>query len=162
MKCDGYMLSTCSKKLVNSSTKESIVDMKSRLVVFGLMMVAVIAACEKQLLPGNPEEESLQLQALYKEIDSLAGLYPCDDVEEWQFTAIGDKPCGGPTGYIAYSSRLDIAGFFDKVETYTNLQREYNMKWNVVSDCMYVTSPNHIVCEDGKPKLVWDDQLNEE
>lgn len=162
MNCNGHTVSTCSKKTLNSSTKESTVDMKSGLVIFGLIIVAVIAACEKQLIPGNPEGESLQLQALYREIDSIAGLYVCDDVEEWQFTAIGDKPCGGPTGYIAFSSRLDTASFLNKVETYTNLQREYNLKWDVVSDCMYVTSPSRIICEDGKPKLVWDSQVNEE
>lgn len=136
--------------------------MKSGLVVFGLMMVIAIAACEKQLMPGNPEEESLQLQALYKEIDSLADLYLCADVEEWQFIAIGDKPCGGPAGYIAYSSQLNTADFLNKVETYTNLQREYNIKWDVISDCTYITPPSYVICEAGKAKLIWDDPLDVE
>lgn len=132
--------------------------MKRTLVFLGLIMV--IAACEKQVIQGTPEAESLQLQALYKEIDSLAGLYTCTDVAEWQFTAVGDKACGGPIVYIAYSTRLDTVDFLDKVKTYTNLQRMYNKKWNVVSDCMYITPPSYILCKDGKPTLIWDDQLN--
>ncbi|GGG77381.1 hypothetical protein GCM10007415_06630 [Parapedobacter pyrenivorans] len=119
----------------------------------------IMFACEKQSIVGNAEAESLLLEKLYQEIDSLAALHACEDRGEWRFTAIGEKACGGPAGYIAYAAESDTAAFLNKVATYTTFQRTYNKKWNVVSDCMFVVAPNRVVCEDGKPKLVWDDQL---
>ncbi len=126
------------------------------LMAGSLITLAVAVACEKQSLMGSPEAESLLLERLYDEIDSLAASYPCHDVEEWRFTAVGEKACGGPAGYIAYSTAMDTAGFLNKVEIYTQLQRAYNIKWDVVSDCMFLTPPSHIICEENKAKLVWD------
>ncbi len=131
--------------------------MKNGLVVYVLVVVMAMVGCEKQAIHGSPEEEGLHLQALYREIDSLANLYPCDNPSEWAFVPIGDKPCGGPAGYIAYSTQLNTADFLNKAELYTNLQREYNIKWDVISDCMYVTPPSYVVCENGKAKLIWED-----
>lgn len=123
-------------------------------VFFVVLVVAM--ACEKQSMIGSPEAESLLLERLHHEIDSLASSYPCDDAAEWRFTAVGEKPCGGPAGYVAYSTELDTAVFLHKVEIYTQRQRSYNAKWNVVSDCLFLTPPSRVVCQDRKAKLVWD------
>lgn len=128
--------------------------------VFTALIAAV--ACEKQSMIGSPEAESLLLERLYDEIDSLASSYPCHDGSKWRFTAIGEKPCGGPAGYIAYSAEMDTAGFLNKVEIYTERQHTYNVKWNAVSDCMFLTPPSHIVCDEGKAKLVWDAEATTE
>ena len=126
--------------------------------LWGVGAALMLFACEKQEVMDRPEAESLRLEKLYHEIDSLAALYPCENSAEWHFTAIGAKPCGGPTGYIAYSERIDTVGFLDKVALYTELQQLYNEKWDVVSDCMVLLAPSRVVCEGGKAKLVWDDQ----
>ncbi len=120
--------------------------------IFTVLVAAV--ACEKQSMIGSPEAESLLLERLHNEIDSLASSYPCHDAAEWRFTAIGEKPCGGPAGYVAYSTEMDTAGFLNKVEIYTERQRVYNAKWNVVSDCAVLAPPSRIICDDGKAKLV--------
>ncbi|RQP17917.1 MAG: hypothetical protein EAS52_07205 [Parapedobacter sp.] len=125
-------------------------------------VLIVVMACEKQSMIGSPEAESLLLERLHDEIDSLAAAYPCDDVTNWRFTPIGEKPCGGPAGYIAYSAEMDTAGFLNKVELYTERQRAYNIKWNAVSDCMFLTPPSRIVCEEGKAKLVRDTEATAE
>ncbi|PPL00632.1 hypothetical protein SAMN05444682_108222 [Parapedobacter indicus] len=120
------------------------------------MVLVAAVACEKQSMMGSPEAESLLLDRLHDEIDSLASAYPCHDAAEWRFTAVGEKPCGGPASYVAYYAKMDTANFLNKVEIYTERQRAYNIKWNVVSDCLFLTPPSHIVCEDGKAKLVRD------
>jgi hypothetical protein len=43
---------------------------------------------------------------------------------------IGSKACGGPTGFIAYSLKLNTTDFLDKVEKYTNSQKRFNNKWD--------------------------------
>ena len=133
--------------------------MKKELVfLLGIAAALTMFACEKQSIVGSPEAESLLLEKLYHEIDSLATLHPCTDSDEWRFTAVGEKACGGPAGYIAYSTQSDTAALLNKVANYTSFQRTYNEKWNVVSDCMFLAAPNGVACEDGEPKLIWDNK----
>jgi|SRR5690554_797967 len=125
-----------------------------------LLLAMALGACEnEQLLVGDREHDNQHLERLWREIDSLSGLYPCEEASEWRFTAIGAKACGGPTGYVAYAVHLDEEDFLEKVERYTRLQDAYNRKWNVISDCMFLTPPDRVVCEDGKPKLLWDNRV---
>lgn len=131
---------------------------KTRLFLMGIGAALILFGCEKQLIVGSAEAESLLLEKLYHELDSLATLTPCEHNEKWRFTAVGEKACGGPAGYLAYSTDSDTTTFLAKVATYTNFQSAYNQKWNVVSDCMFVVAPSRVACENGKPKLVWDEE----
>lgn len=128
------------------------------------MLMIGMGACEKkeQFLTGTKEGDEEELKELLRKIDSLSGLYPCEDASGWRFTAIGAKACGGPTGYVPYSKKLDTANFLKMVDTYTALQDAFNREYGIVSDCAYVTAPSHVVCEEGKPKLVWEGQAFEQ
>ena len=131
--------------------------MNTYMAWMGIMLLMLAGACEKkEQLTGTREADEEKLRELRGKIDSLSLMYPCDDAAEWQFTAIGAKACGGPTGYVPYASQLDTAAFLKMVETYTALQDAFNREYGIISDCMYVTPPNQVVCEDGKPKLVWE------
>jgi hypothetical protein len=44
------------------------------------------------------------------------------------FTSIGSKACGGPTGFVAYSLKLNTTEFLDKVKKYTIIKK-FNTKW---------------------------------
>ncbi|WP_262245502.1 hypothetical protein [Parapedobacter soli] len=127
-------------------------------LLLSIMLLIGAGACEKkeQILTGTKEGDEEKLRELREKIDSLSLMYPCSDAAEWRFTAVGKKACGGPTGYVPYSTRLDTAAFLKIVETYTELQDAYNREYGVASDCAYVTPPSEVVCEDGKPKLVWE------
>ncbi len=128
----------------------------ARIGMAGMLLMVIISACEKnELLTGSREGDDKKLEQLRQEIDVLAEQYPCENPDEWRFAPIGHKSCGGPTAYIAYSTKLDTVSFLKKVETYTNVQKAYNEKWQVASFCDYLTPPSHVVCEDGKPTLVW-------
>jgi hypothetical protein len=35
----------------------------------------------------------------------------------------------GPTGFVAYSLKLNTTEFLDKVKKYTNYQKKFNTKW---------------------------------
>lgn len=124
-----------------------------------MLLMILVSACEtNELLTGTREGDDEKLKQLYQEIESISTSQACENADEWLFAAIGSKACGGPTGYVAYSTRLDTDAFLKKVQHYTDVQAAYNKKWNVASDCMYVSPPSHILCEDGKPKLVWGGQ----
>ncbi|MEC3881597.1 hypothetical protein [Parapedobacter sp. 10938] len=124
-----------------------------------IVLLIGAGACEEktQLLTGTRESDEEKLRELREKIDSLSLMYPCGDASEWRFTAIGAKACGGPTGYVPYSIKLDTTAFLKMVGSYTALQDAYNREYGIASDCAYVMPPNQVVCEAGKPKLVWED-----
>jgi hypothetical protein len=96
-------------------------------------------------------EELLSAQA---EIIRLAESLPCTNASEWKFTPMGNKACGGPARYIAYHQSVERE-FLDLVNRFTPLQKTYNEKNNVISDCMLVSPPRTIQCEANKAILVY-------
>lgn len=104
------------------------------------------------------EQESQKLDQMYQEIIalSLVTTEACTNSDDWAFTAIGHKSCGGPTGYIAYSLKIDTAAFLKKVENYTKAQKEFNIKWGIPSTCEMAIPPTGVSCVDGKATLVFD------
>ena len=104
---------------------------------------------------SSRESDNKLLDELHEEILVLSNQVTCTNANEWEITAIGAKACGGPTGYIAYSSQIDKIDFLDKVNRYTSLQDFYNQKWGVVSDCMFLTPPKGIECINGFPEFIY-------
>ncbi len=108
------------------------------------------------LKPDNlilQQDEKRAMSALIKDIDSLIQTQTCSDVADWEFTAIGAKPCGGPSSYIAYPKKL-AAEILPKVAEMTAKQMEFNKKYGLISDCSIVPEPTGITCEEGKAVLV--------
>lgn len=106
-------------------------------------------SCEKN--DTSQEEELANLQELKTEIINLSESVTCEDSNNWSFTAIGHKACGGPTGYIAYANNIDVEYFLSLVSTYTATQKAYNQKWGIVSDCSLPQKPNAVICKDDTP-----------
>lgn len=94
------------------------------------------------------------LELLEKEIVALSESVSCTNSNEWKFTEMGSKACGGPTRYIAYHQSVERK-FLELVDQYTFQQQEYNRRNNVMSDCMLVAAPRSVTCEGGKPILVY-------
>lgn len=118
-------------------------------------LLFILGSC--QLFEADPKEYALsELDELYKKIVSISESKTCSNSSNWKFTAIGSKACGGPTGYIAYSTEIDEKEFLDLVAQYTKLQNEYNVKNEIFSDCMYIVSPSGVICENGKPVFQYD------
>jgi hypothetical protein len=123
------------------------------LITFSLLLFS----CNNDDDKTSKEEENQKIAKMYDDIISfsMAKNTSCTNPEEWSFTAIGSKGCGGPTGYIPYSLKINTSEFLIKVENYNTKQVEYNKKWNIVSDCMVVSPPFGVVCIDGKPTLTY-------
>jgi hypothetical protein len=96
-------------------------------------------------------EELLSAQA---EIIRLAESVSCTNASEWKLTPMGSKACGGPARYIAYHQSVERE-FLDLVARFTLLQKAYNEKNNVISDCLLVGPPRTIQCEANKAILVY-------
>jgi hypothetical protein len=122
-----------------------------RIAIF--LIALFVASCE--LATNEPllvsEEELIIAQA---EIIRLAESVPCTNASEWKFTQMGSKACGGPTRYIAYHQSVERE-LLDLVERFTSLQKAYNEKNDVISDCMLVGPPRTVQCEANKAVLVY-------
>lgn len=104
---------------------------------------------------NSREEATQKLDKMYDEIvtASLAKSEPCTNPQEWSYVATGAKPCGGYATYVVYSKKIDVEKFLDKIEKYTDAQKDYNKKWGPVSDCAILVEPTGIKCSEGKPVL---------
>ena len=104
------------------------------------------------------QADQQQLSLLIKEIDSMVQRETCDGSANFAFTAIGAKPCGGPSSYIAYPKKM-ASEILPKVQKFTEMQSAFNKKYKLMSDCAIVSEPTEIKCEDGKAVLVKDSKV---
>jgi hypothetical protein len=122
-----------------------------RIAIF--LIALLVVSCE--LATTEPilvtSEELLSAQA---EIIRLAESVPCTNASEWKFTPMGSKACGGPARYIAYHQSVERE-LLDLVKRFNSLQKAYNEKNNVISDCMLVGPPRTVQCEANKAILVY-------
>ena len=117
------------------------------------LLAVLLASCE--LATTEPLLVSYEeLITAQEEITKLSQSVPCTNASEWKFTPMGSKACGGPASFIAYHQSVERE-FLDLVERFTRLQKEYNEKNNVLSDCLLVGPPRTIQCEGGKAILVY-------
>jgi hypothetical protein len=72
----------------------------------------------------------------------LTGLYP-----------IGSKACGGPTGFIAYSLKLNT-NFLTKLKN-TQIIKRIQYEMGIISTCDVPPSPTSIKCVNNTAQLVY-------
>ncbi|MFK8059171.1 MAG: hypothetical protein AB8B78_03675 [Polaribacter sp.] len=95
------------------------------------------------------EKDHRKLMDLYDEIYNLAYSVTCTNSSDWLISPFGSKACGGPQGYIPYSKNIDTVAFLNKIKVYSDAEKEYNIKWGVISDCSIIPPPKGIECKNG-------------
>jgi hypothetical protein len=123
--------------------------MKSTVFVFLCLLLFGFSCVESQ------KERNLEdLEITGQEIQALSESVSCTNSAEWRFSAMGSKACGGPMRYIAYHVSVEDK-ILKLISNYTSLQAEYNQKYQIISDCALVSPPRNVICEGGKPFLVY-------
>lgn len=97
----------------------------------------------------NKTKDEQELQQLMVEIKALAETSKCDNAEILSI-AVGEKACGGPKIYVPYTSSINVNEFKNLVTKYTELEKTYNKKWNIASDCALAQPPKSVTCQNGK------------
>jgi len=109
---------------------------------------------------GNSEDiieqevDKVALDKLAKEIKAIAEASICSEEFTCDFIGFGAKACGGNWEYLVYSNSVDVVDFLAKVKTYNALEKKYNIKYEIISDCSLVMPPKALTCENGKCKAV--------
>ncbi|WNH13893.1 hypothetical protein [Thalassobellus suaedae] len=94
------------------------------------------------------EEEKESLNVSKKIIEDLANTSICNETTTCKFIAFGSKPCGGPWSYLTYSTSIDTDRLEGLVNEFNEKQADFNQKWNIASDCSFVTPPLSIECKN--------------
>lgn len=129
--------------------------MKSQIYLLSALLALSLAGCESDTSGLSQEQDQLLLDQKLTEIVNLAESVICEDSSNWTFTGIGGKACGGPTGYLAYSTNINVEEFLLKVEEFNVAEANFNKKWGVISDCMTPAQPIDIECINGKAVLIF-------
>jgi hypothetical protein len=100
-----------------------------------------------------PGSDEAALKALRAEIVTAIGEPRCANLVHCRVLALGARPCGGPSEYLAYSS---ITGNRELLESkayeYGFLQEEVNRKQSAVGTCAALAQPR-AACVDGRCTL---------
>ncbi|GLB51843.1 hypothetical protein NBRC110019_08820 [Neptunitalea chrysea] len=120
-------------------------------LIFSLLFVA----CAEEDYKLTFEEDTIKLQEKFDKIVEFGQSVECTDASEWDYTAVGEKACGGPSAYIAYNTTLNTDQFFALVEDYNSFQNIYNNKWEMVSTCDVPQEPAGVECVDSAPVLIY-------
>ncbi|WP_075349731.1 hypothetical protein [Algoriphagus marinus] len=115
----------------------------------------LVVGCNLSGSDGAGDFSPIALDQLWTDINQLATSQNCTDANDWTFTPVGSKPCGGPMTYIAYSKKIDETKFLELVQSYTELQADYNKRTGAGSDCAIVQRPSGVICENSKAVLVY-------
>lgn len=112
------------------------------------LFVGIFASCEQ--LANEAEVTRAQLDQQLDEINSFIASANCSTGDECRFIAYGSKACGGPQGYLLYSTGIDEEKLKSMVARYTAAEDEYNKANGITSDCSIPNPPSKMGCEDGK------------
>ena len=104
---------------------------------------------------SEQEIEHRALMDLFNTIENLVYSATCSDANNWTFTAYGSKACGGSQGYLPYSKNIDTVAFLQKIDSYTKAEKEFNIKWKIISTCDIPNEPIAVECRQGYPILVY-------
>lgn len=115
-----------------------------------IVILATILSCSNNSDISQREEERLELDNLKEEIELLVSKGTCTENTMCNFIAFGSKPCGGPRSYLVFSTSINVGLLKEKVATYTKNEANFNIKWNIISDCSIVLPPTQLTCVNGK------------
>ena len=118
-------------------------------LIFSLF-VFLISYCDDSGVIALQEAEKVVIDNLKVEIKALADGSVCSEEFSCYSVGVGAKPCGGFWEYIIYSNSIDIPSFLTKIETLNELEKSYNEKHMIQSDCFIAMPPSSIDCVEGK------------
>jgi len=105
-------------------------------------MVFALGACDE--LYRQSERDALDRDK--ENILAFAKTAGCTGNSDCRFSGLGVKPCGGPWGYVIYSTNLDTAQLIRLINDYNVAEQAYNRKWGIAGDCEVPPPPDSVRC----------------
>ena len=92
---------------------------------------------------------SAKLEIKKQEIQTYINSFSCSESVGCNYIAFGSKPCGGPLSYLVFSNSVNLTKLQEMVKNYNEMNKQYNIQTNAISDCMVVLPPTEIKCVNG-------------
>jgi len=118
--------------------------------LFFSILAFLVIYCDDSGNLSLQESEKEVIDNLKVEVKAMAKASICSEEYTCYSVGIGAKPCGGFWEYIIYSNSIDIVPFLNKIESLNELEKAYNEKYTILSDCFMAMPPSSIDCIDGK------------
>ncbi len=123
--------------------------------LFFIFLAFLVIDCSTADDIVGQEVEKNALDELKKEIKALADESGCSEEFTCYSIGFGTKPCGGYWEYLVYSSSIDVVDLLTKIQAYNELEKKYNTKYSIMSDCFLVMPPSKTICENGECKAIY-------
>lgn len=124
-------------------------NMMTRFFFVGMLLLSLFSCEQVPVELTNQEADEARLAEMLTDIELLISDKSCTKDGKCTVMAYGDKACGGPVGYLIYSSgNVNENQLKDLVEEFTALQSLMNDAYGYISDCA-LASPPDVSCLDG-------------
>ena len=124
--------------------------MKNLFSFFMFSIAFLFAQCSSSDNNSNQQNRTItqeMLDAKKAEIMILINNTSCSG--SCNSIAFGSKPCGGPREYLLFSSSINLAQLEELVNEYNEMEHQFNIQTNAISDCAVVLPPNTVECVNG-------------
>ena len=119
----------------------------------GLLLILAAPLVLSGEVTASASSDEQALKAVRGEIVSLIGEPRCANLVHCRVLALGARPCGGPSEYLAYSSLTANRETIEaKAYEYSFLEEEVNRSKGAVGSCE-VLPPPRATCVDGRCTL---------
>lgn len=121
---------------------------RPRLLASLALFMAVSACASDAAISSKPQPAASGSDALLIALQAEIKDAACDGAQQCHSMAIGSKPCGGPDGYLAWSSkRTDAQRLSALVERHAAARKAENLRNALLSTCVFETDPG-ARCQD--------------
>jgi hypothetical protein len=128
--------------------------MKTFLKFFAIVVLFQSFGCQDDSETKNQAAQLESLQLKEQSIKDYIASFTCTENSSCAIIAFGSKACGGPKEFLVYSTSLNVNYLEQQVAAYNEQEANYNMQFNIVSDCLAVQPPENIGCVNGVCKAL--------
>jgi hypothetical protein len=127
-----------------------------KLVTFFMISIAFLSTqCTSSDNNSNQVNRMITQEMLdEKKAEVLAFINNSTCTGSCNYIAFGSKPCGGPREYLLFSSSVSQGPLVDLVAEYNEMEHQFNIQTNAVSDCMMVLPPASVECVNGNCVII--------
>lgn len=119
-----------------------------KFLISTFFFLSFFASCEQAA--GQQEITREELDRQFKGIEAFIAEGNCSSKDQCSFMPYGSKACGGPQGFLVFSTAIDVDKLRTMVNDYTEAEKRYNNANGIMSDCSIPAEPQKLECKDGK------------
>jgi hypothetical protein len=117
------------------------------LIISQIIFLAAFS-CSDDDKPVSCADRETYINELGNNILAFAETSICSDDFECRYIGFGVKACGGPAGYLIYTTSIDTLELAIMVNDFNNQQEMYNQECGGVSTCDVPQPPIGFDCVD--------------